>query len=87
MPATGSSGPNKRPYSESFRQTITIFDDFESGWNGRYILSFDPEEHYNWEVRAYNVEMEIAKSMGREDMVERLESLLERERKAIFNEE
>ena len=63
------------------------FDDYESGWNGRYILSFDPEEHYNWEVRAYNVEIEIAKSMGRADMVERLESLLERERKAIFYEE
>lgn len=63
------------------------FDDYESGWNGRYILSFDPEEHYHWEVRAYNVEIEIAKSMGRADMVERLESLLERERKAIFYEE
>ena len=63
------------------------FDDYESGWNGRFILSFDPEEHYNWEIRAYGIEIEIAKSMGREDMVERLESLLERERKAIFDEE
>lgn len=62
------------------------FDDYESGWKGRFILSFDPDEHYNWEIRAYGVEIELARSMGREDMVERLEELLESERRKIFDE-
>ena len=50
------------------------------------ILFTDPEERYQWEVRAYNQEIQLAKQLGRDDMVKRLEELLENERKRIFYE-
>ncbi|MDE5772815.1 MAG: phage portal protein [Ruminococcus sp.] len=62
-------------------------DDRASGWKGMDILINHPEERYQWEVRAYAKEIEIAKSLKRNDMVQRLEQLLEKERKAIFGEE
>lgn len=62
-------------------------DDEQSGWNGRAILQFDPDERYQWEVRAYQIEIEMAKSYGREDIVERLKALLEKERRAIYGED
>lgn len=67
-------------------ERMHALDDELSGWNGRSILSFDKEEHYQWEVRAYGEEIKRAKALGRQDIVERLEQLLEDERKAIFNE-
>ena len=63
-----------------------VYDDEKSGWNGRAILSYDPDEHYQWEVRAYEIEIRRAENLGRQDIVERLEQLLENERKAIFDE-
>lgn len=72
--------------SACMRERQHAIDDYNSGWKGRYILSLDPHEHYNWEVRAYGVEIDIAKSLGRSDMVERLEKLLEEERRKIFDE-
>ncbi len=62
-------------------------DDKASGWKGMDILINNPIERYQWEVRAYAKEIEIAKSLKRNDMVQRLEQLLEKERKAIFGEE
>lgn len=62
-------------------------DDKASGWKGMDILINHPEERYQWEVRAYAEEIKIAKSLGRQDMVQRLEQLLEKERRAIFDEE
>lgn len=46
----------------------------------------NPEERYQWEVRAYAKEIELAEKMGRKDMVERLKQLLENERRKIFDE-
>jgi hypothetical protein len=62
-------------------------DDEQSGWNGRAILQFDPDERYQWEIRAYQIEIEMARSLGREDIVERLKVLLEMERRAIYGED
>lgn len=64
-----------------------VEDDRASGWKGMDILINHPEERYQWEVRAYAKEIEIAKSLKRNDMVQRLEQLLKKERKAIFGEE
>lgn len=63
-----------------------VYDDEKSGWNGRAILTYDMNEHYQWEVRAYEIEIRRAENLGRQDIVERLEQLLENERKAIFDE-
>lgn len=63
-----------------------VYDDEKSGWNGRAILTYDMNEHYQWEVRAYEIEIRRARDLGRQDIVERLEQLLENERKAIFDE-
>ena len=50
-----------------------VYDDEKSEWNGRAILSYDPDEHYQWEVRAYEIEIRRAENLGRQDIVERLE--------------
>lgn len=60
-------------------------DDEESGWMGRLILT-DPDKRFEWEKRAYAVEIELAKQINRPDMVERLEKLLEDERRKIYGE-
>lgn len=62
-------------------------DDKASGWKGMDILINHPAERYQWEMRAYAEEIKIAESLGRQDMVQRLNQLLEKERKAIFDEE
>ena len=61
-------------------------DDEKSGWNGLHILYFDPDERYQWEVRAYQIEIDLARSFEREDIVKRLEDLLEAERRKIYGE-
>ena len=61
-------------------------DDEKSGWNGLHILYFDPDERYQWEVRAYQIEIDLARSFEREDIVKRLEDLLEAERRNIYGE-
>ena len=47
-------------------------DDEKSGWNGLHILYFDPDERYQWEVRAYQIEIDLARSFEREDIVKEL---------------
>ena len=61
-----------------------VLDDEKAGWSGMRVL-YDDDEHYKREVNAYNVEIEFAKSMGREDIVDRLKDLLEEERKKIYD--
>lgn len=61
-----------------------VLDDEKAGWSGMRVL-YDNDEHYRREVNSYNVEMKFAKSMGREDIVKRLEILLEEERKRIYD--
>lgn len=54
------------------------------GWSGMKVL-YDYDEHYGCEVNAYNVKFGFAKSIGREDIVDRLKDLLEEERKKIYD--
>ena len=61
-------------------------DDESSGWQGRMILETDKDERYRWEVRAYQVEINLAKKIGRQDMIDRLQELLEKERSVIYAE-
>lgn len=62
-----------------------VKDDEQAGWSGMKIL-WDNDERYRREKKAYNVEIEFAKQLNRQDMVERLKNLLEDERKQIYNE-
>lgn len=58
-------------------------DDEASGWLGRLLLA-DPNTRYEWEKRAYAEEIELANQLNRPDMVERLNMLLEEERRKIY---
>lgn len=51
-----------------------FLDDKEDGFLGMRVLE-DPQKCIEREIHAYNVEIEIAKNLGRPDMVERLEKL------------
>lgn len=92
QPSVSSGNPGqivlnkKASISAWLHEVQHVRDDEASGWIGMRILFTDPEERYQWEVRAYNQEIQLAKQLGREDMVKRLEELLENERKRIFYE-
>lgn len=60
-------------------------DDAEAGWSSIRILK-NLDKRYRREQRAYQVEMDIAKSLNNDKMIARLESLLEKERKMIYGE-
>ncbi len=61
-------------------------DDEDCGWQGLKIMLQNPEERYQWEVRAYQKEIELAESLGYCDMANRLQDMLEEERRRIFDE-
>ena len=86
----GTPGLVKMAREASFSAWLHEFqhamDDESTGWLGRQILTFDPDERYQWEVRAYQVEIDKALELGREDIAERLKKLLEEERRAIYGE-
>ena len=92
QPSVSSGNPGqivlnkKASISAWLHEVQHVKDDEASGWIGMRILFTDPEERYQWEVRAYNQEIQLAKQLGRDDMVKRLEKLLENERKRIFYE-
>ena len=92
QPSVSSGNPGqivlnkKASISAWLHEVQHVKDDEASGWIGMRILFTDPEERYQWEVRAYNQEIQLAKQLGRDDMVKRLEELLENERKRIFYE-
>lgn len=60
-------------------------NDYNVGWSSKRILK-KPMTRYNREMAAYQVEIDLAKKLGREDMVKRLEANLEKERRRIFGE-
>ena len=41
---------------------------------------------FQWELNAYNIEIEMAEKMGLDDVVEQLLKNLEKERRMIFGE-
>lgn len=65
-------------YSAWLHEFQHVKDDKEGGWNGVDIL-FDKEKHIAWEKRAYQIEIDLAKSLNREDIVKKLEENLENE--------
>jgi hypothetical protein len=72
-------------YSAWSHEMQHVRDDFNDGWTGMRILE-NPEKRYQREVKAYNVEIKIAKSINRPDMVKRLKENLEKERREIYGE-
>ena len=62
-----------------------VADDFEAGWSSKRILK-NPGKRYRREANAYQVEIDLAKKLGRDDMVKRLTSNMERERRKIYGE-
>lgn len=58
-------------------------DDYEAGWSGMRILQ-DPDERFNREQRAYNIEIRMAEEIGRTDLAQRLRDNLEAARRDIY---
>lgn len=70
-------------YSAWLHEVQHVKDDESEGWGGMATL-FDQDKRWEMECNAYEKEIEFAKSLGRQDIVERLEILRENERKAIY---
>ena len=58
-------------------------DDQTAGWSGMRILS-NPEECYQREKNAYEIEIKMAEEAGRKDIASRLRENLEAERRRIY---
>lgn len=58
-------------------------DDYEAGWSGMRILQ-NPEERFNREKRAYEIEIKIAEEIGRPDLAQRLRQNMENARRDIY---
>ncbi len=72
-------------YSAWCHEMQHVEDDYKDGWSGMRILA-DLDNRYAREVNAYNLEIQLAKEAGREDIAERLKENLEEERKRIYGE-
>lgn len=72
-------------YSAWLHEAQHMRDDKAAGWLGMRAIK-DPDLRYEWEVRAYNVEIEMALKAGREDIAQKLRENLEAERRAIYGE-
>ena len=62
-----------------------VYDDRDAGWVGMSIIA-DPDERYSWEVKAYDIEINMALEAGRPDIADRLRENLEEERRKIYGE-
>ena len=85
VPGTMSVTKNAS-YSAWLHEFQHVKDDKEAGWDGLYVLWNDPAERERRERRAYNVEINIAKTLKRDDVVKRLEANLNAEIKRIWND-
>lgn len=70
-------------YSAWCHEIQHVRDDYGDGWSGMRILE-DPDKRYQREVKAYKIEINLAKKAGRDDIVKQLEDNLEKERKNIY---
>jgi hypothetical protein len=59
-------------------------EDREAGWAGMAGLMADPRVRYANEARAYQQEIDYARSIGDQEAVDRLHELLRREYQDIF---
>ena len=62
-------------------------DDRNAGWAGMAGWFSDKQVRYENEARAYQQEIDYARSIGDQDAIDRLEQLLRQERKSIFGED
>jgi uncharacterized protein with gpF-like domain len=72
-------------YSAWLHEMQHVRDDMDAGWLGMSIIA-DPDRRYEWEVRAYDVEIELAIKAGRPDIADKLRENLEKERRSIYGE-
>lgn len=72
-------------YSAWKHEERHILDDEETRWSG-FRIFMDKEKAIKFEVDAYDVEIEIAKTYNRPDMIERLELLKENRRRELLGE-
>lgn len=70
-------------YSAWCHEMKHVRDDYQEGWTGMRILA-DLEKRYKREVDAYNIEIQMAKEAGREDIAERLRKNLDEERRNTY---
>ena len=70
-------------YSAWCHEMQHMRDDYADGWSGMRILQ-DVDKHYLREVRAYQIEIDLATKENLPEMVKRLKENLERERKKIY---
>lgn len=70
-------------YSAWCHEMKHVRDDYQDGWTGMRILA-DLDKRYKREVDAYNIEIQMAKEAGREDIAERLRKNLDEERRNIY---
>ena len=81
-PGTISVTPNIS-YSAWLHEAQHAFDDRDAGWNGA-IAAWDVEEHIRREIRAYQVEIDLANAYGRPDIAKLLEQNRDNEIEAIM---
>lgn len=72
-------------YSAWAHEMQHVEDDMAEGWLGMSVIA-DPDKRYAMEVRAYDVEIELALQAGRTDIADRLRANLEEERRKIYGE-
>lgn len=72
-------------YSAWLHEMQHVMDDRDAGWVGMRVIA-DPAIRYEWELRAYNIEIELAIKSGRQDIAKKLLKNLEEERRKIYGE-
>ena len=77
---------NNASYSAWLHEFQHVKDDMLAGWDGNYVLWCDPEERIRREKRAYAIEIDMAKSFNRNDIVKRLEANLSAEIERIWKD-
>lgn len=72
-------------YSAWMHEMQHVQDDMDAGWLGMSVIS-DPDLRYEWEVRAYDVEIDLALKANMPDIADKLRANLEAERRRIYGE-
>lgn len=70
-------------YSAWCHEMQHMRDDRDNGWDGALAV-WDRDEHYRREQKAYEIEIQLARRYGREDIAELLLGNLEEERRRIY---
>ena len=71
-------------YSAWLHEFQHVKDDKAAGWDGAMVLFCNPKERERRERNAYAIEISLAKELGRDDIVKRLEANLDEEIKQIY---